>query len=284
MPPRRPPLPPRPRPRAAPPPRPVPAPQCAADRSRRVPGPAPTTTVPPAPAPTTTLAPTTTGATLDPVQLAELIDGLNAGPGAGGERLLGKCRRRPRRRAAVNRCPPPPLSWSRQRRPSSWLASADPTAAQQRFDQARVRIGQVPVALYVGEENPALEGQWPNLRLIHPPVHASWLDQDRDLLLRRARKSGQPQLLRPRRHRDPPGPLEKRYNKAAEPFDWRFDRHDLNKLLERIAAHEHPDPLPPSRLSVDPRRTSRVPVRAAETPNVGGGQVQPAGTIQRLLR
>ena len=37
--------------------------------------------------------------------------------------------------------------------------------------------------------------------------------------------------------------FEERYNNAAEPFDWTFDRHDLDKLLERIAAHEHPDPL-----------------------------------------
>ncbi|MDT4936234.1 MAG: hypothetical protein QOK11_4126, partial [Pseudonocardiales bacterium] len=30
--------------------------------------------------------------------------------------------------------------------------------------------------------------------------------------------------------------FEKRYNQAARPFDWRFGRDDLNRLLERIAA------------------------------------------------
>ncbi len=30
--------------------------------------------------------------------------------------------------------------------------------------------------------------------------------------------------------------FENRYNTAARPFDWRFDRDDLNRLLERIAA------------------------------------------------
>jgi hypothetical protein len=30
--------------------------------------------------------------------------------------------------------------------------------------------------------------------------------------------------------------FEKRYNKAARPFDWRFGRTDLNQLLTRIAA------------------------------------------------
>jgi hypothetical protein len=30
--------------------------------------------------------------------------------------------------------------------------------------------------------------------------------------------------------------FEQRYNNAARPFDWRFNRNDLNRLLTRIAA------------------------------------------------
>ena len=30
--------------------------------------------------------------------------------------------------------------------------------------------------------------------------------------------------------------FENRYNSAAQPFDWRFNRDDLNRLLDRIAA------------------------------------------------
>jgi hypothetical protein len=30
--------------------------------------------------------------------------------------------------------------------------------------------------------------------------------------------------------------FENRYNHAARPFDWRFNRDDLNRLLTRIAA------------------------------------------------
>ena len=30
--------------------------------------------------------------------------------------------------------------------------------------------------------------------------------------------------------------FESRYNTAARPFDWRFNRNDLNRLLTRIAA------------------------------------------------
>lgn len=29
-----------------------------------------------------------------------------------------------------------------------------------------------------------------------------------------------------------------RYNAVAEPFNWKFTRADLDRLLERIAAHE----------------------------------------------
>ena len=30
--------------------------------------------------------------------------------------------------------------------------------------------------------------------------------------------------------------FEARYNQAAQPFDWRFSRNDLDQLLDRIAA------------------------------------------------
>ena len=38
--------------------------------------------------------------------------------------------------------------------------------------------------------------------------------------------------------------FEDRYNAVPEPFDWRFTRDDLDKLLARIAAHEEAAPLP----------------------------------------
>ena len=37
--------------------------------------------------------------------------------------------------------------------------------------------------------------------------------------------------------------FQDRYNATATPFDWRFTRTDLDRLLERIAAHE-PAPAP----------------------------------------
>jgi hypothetical protein len=38
--------------------------------------------------------------------------------------------------------------------------------------------------------------------------------------------------------------FETRYNAAARPFDWKFDRDDLDELLARVAAHDPGAPLP----------------------------------------
>ena len=74
-----------------------------------------------------------------------------------------------------------------------------------------------------------LEGAWPNLRLIHLPVHASWLNQIEIVFSIIQRKVVSPQRLhRPRpdrRHASPPS--SDRYNATADPFDWTFTRDDL---------------------------------------------------------
>ena len=33
--------------------------------------------------------------------------------------------------------------------------------------------------------------------------------------------------------------FERRYEQTAEPFDWRFTRADLDKLLRRLDEHDH---------------------------------------------
>jgi hypothetical protein len=78
---------------------------------------------------------------------------------------------------------------------------------------------------------------YPNARMIHLPVHASWLNQVEIYFSVVQRKlltpddfAGTDELARNITA------FEKRYNHAARPFDWRFGRDDLNRLLERIAA------------------------------------------------
>jgi hypothetical protein len=90
-----------------------------------------------------------------------------------------------------------------------------------------------------------LEGDWKNLRLIHLPVHASWLDQVEIYFSVVQRKVVTPNdFFDLAEIEDRLAAFEQRYNAAAEPFDWTFTRDDLNDLLLRIAAHEPDAPLP----------------------------------------
>ena len=91
-----------------------------------------------------------------------------------------------------------------------------------------------------------LEGAWPNLRLIHLPVHASWLNQIEIVF-----SIIQLKVVTPNDFVDLDQITERLdafedcYNHIAEPFDRTFTRDDLDDLLERIADH---DPVAPPRL------------------------------------
>jgi transposase len=85
-----------------------------------------------------------------------------------------------------------------------------------------------------------LEGAWPNLRLIHLPIHASWLNQVEIYFSVVQRK-----ILTPNDFLDLAEverrllAFQRRYQQTATPFDWRFTRADLAKLLCRLDQHEH---------------------------------------------
>jgi hypothetical protein len=83
-----------------------------------------------------------------------------------------------------------------------------------------------------------LEGRWRNLRLIHLPIHASWLNQIELYFSIVQRKALTPndfaslaeleqRLLTFGRH----------YHKIAEPFAWSFTRQDLDRVLRAIDTH-----------------------------------------------
>ena len=87
---------------------------------------------------------------------------------------------------------------------------------------------------------------WPTARLIHLPVHASWLNQAEIFFSILQRK-----VLTPNDLTDLDAltarilAFQDRYNATATSFDWRFTRADLDRLLQRIAAHEPvPEPAP----------------------------------------
>jgi transposase len=85
-----------------------------------------------------------------------------------------------------------------------------------------------------------LEGVWPNLRLIHLPIHASWLNQVEIYFSVVQRKvltpNDFPDLAEVERRLLA---FQRRYQQTATPFDWRFTRADLAKLLCRLDEHEH---------------------------------------------
>jgi hypothetical protein len=79
-----------------------------------------------------------------------------------------------------------------------------------------------------------LQGAWPNLIVVHTPVHASWLNQAEIYFSVVQRKVLQPndfgdlavleqRLLAFGRH----------YEQIATPFQWKFTRRDLDRLLTR---------------------------------------------------
>ncbi len=84
-----------------------------------------------------------------------------------------------------------------------------------------------------------LEGRWPNLKLIHTPVHASWLNQIEiyfSILQRKVLSPNDFDSLAAvaRRLND----FEHLYNEIAEPFGWKFTREDLNKWLARLSERQ----------------------------------------------
>jgi hypothetical protein len=80
-----------------------------------------------------------------------------------------------------------------------------------------------------------LQGAWPNLKLVHLPTHASWLNQVEIYFSILARKALTPA------HFDDVDDLAQRilgfqgdYQRTAQPFDWTFTRRDLHALLDRL--------------------------------------------------
>jgi hypothetical protein len=82
-----------------------------------------------------------------------------------------------------------------------------------------------------------LQGAWPNLIVVHTPIHASWLNQAEIYLSIVQRK-----LVTPNNFPDL-DTLERallafgrRYEQIAAPFQWKFTRSDLHNLLAKTNA------------------------------------------------
>ena len=81
-----------------------------------------------------------------------------------------------------------------------------------------------------------LRADWPNARLVQLPVHASWLNQVEIYFSVVQRK-----VLTPNDFADLAevesrlAAFERRYEDTATPFEWKFTRTDLAKLIEQLA-------------------------------------------------
>src|SRR6266704_2099413 len=81
-----------------------------------------------------------------------------------------------------------------------------------------------------------LRARWPNIILVHTPIHASWLNQIEIYFSIVQRK-----LLTPNDFanltmlRDQLMRFQQRYQQSAKPFEWTFTRSDLDALLEKIS-------------------------------------------------
>ena len=81
-----------------------------------------------------------------------------------------------------------------------------------------------------------MKAKWPNTVLVHLPVHASWLNQIEIYFSILQRK-----VLTPN---DFPSmealtqtiiEFQKRYDQTAKPFEWKFTKDDLSKLIKKLS-------------------------------------------------
>jgi len=84
-----------------------------------------------------------------------------------------------------------------------------------------------------------LQDAWRNLCLVHLPIHASWLNQVEIYFLgdpaQRALPNDFGDLIEVERRLLG---FQRRYEQTAVPFDWRYTRSDLDRLLQRLDEHE----------------------------------------------
>lgn len=88
-----------------------------------------------------------------------------------------------------------------------------------------------------------LQDQWPTLRLVHLPVHASWLNQVEVYFSVIQRKVLTPNDFGSLAEAEAALlAFQDYYQQIAAPFRWKFTKPDLDLLLKRLAAHDSTAP------------------------------------------
>jgi len=79
-----------------------------------------------------------------------------------------------------------------------------------------------------------LRSQWPRLQLVHLPIHASWLNQIEIYFSVLQRKALSPDDFHSfEQIRDRISGFQAHYQTIAHPFEWKFTRDDLDRLLSK---------------------------------------------------
>jgi hypothetical protein len=114
-----------------------------------------------------------------------------------------------------------------------------------------------------------LQAKHPRLVPVHGPVHASWLNQIEIYFSIVQRK-----VLTPN---DFPSlaavkqrllAFQTRYEALAQPFEWKFTRHDLARLLNKFRSHSDPWLRAADDLKIQEQGTSRLAALARERQTV----------------
>lgn len=81
-----------------------------------------------------------------------------------------------------------------------------------------------------------LRKKWPNLILVHTPVHASWLNQIEIYFSILQRKVLTPNDFKSRKDLERTIlAFQERFSKLEQPFKWKFTRDDLRRYLAKLA-------------------------------------------------
>jgi len=81
--------------------------------------------------------------------------------------------------------------------------------------------------------------KWPNVSLVHVPVHASWLNQIEIVFSILQRKVLSPNdLVDLDALAERIASFERCFNEKAQPFNWNFTRCDLAVFLDKLHGHE----------------------------------------------
>jgi len=86
-----------------------------------------------------------------------------------------------------------------------------------------------------------LQNRYPNLTVVHGPVHASWLNQIEiyfSILQQKVLTPNDFPSLAAVANRL--AQFERHYETIAQPFQWRFTRQDLNQWLAKLALQPKP--------------------------------------------